>query len=262
MSGLYKKIIVCGVGLVLGNMLHATQLQLMTQSYEQCLLQSRTIKKTFEREHYLRAAVQTASAVVGLYIAYNYLFGSDSSTHTVPTPDIQYTWLSWKTLENTAWWLTKGVGQAICMQWITRTLLTDNADPAVYIPKYVYNYYKIHVAEIERLLQMRAAEEYLCNECNEIDLLIQCHLQALIDKIQQLVAYMLYYAPARASTHTEVLVDRYVQELLKKIAIIAEQCNSSSAANFNDAVVTCKEQYAEILTSAARYARVSLPSDE
>ncbi len=260
MCGLYKKLVLSGVVLFLGSIAHATQLQLVTSSYEQCLAQSRTIKKTFEREHYLRAAVQTASAVVGLYIAYNYFFGEVQVAAAVPVPKSDFSWR--EAAKNTTWWLTKGVGQAICMQWVTRTLLTNNADPKVYIPKHIHYYYKTHGAEIERLLQMHAADDYLCNPSDDIDLLIQCHLQALVDKIEQLMAYILYYAPAYASTHTEVLVERYAHEVLKKVAIIVEQCNTASAENFNDAVITCKQQCADILTSAIRYALASLPSDE
>lgn len=244
------------------SMITAIPLQLISPSYEQCLEDARSMRTTFERQRYLRAVVLTASTLATLSVLYNYLFGSEASPVTVAVPVKKYNWFSWETIENVGKWLARASAQAICVQWVTRNLLTNNADPKIYITKYIHYYHKTHCAEIERLLQIRAADDYVCQSTDEVDLLIQCHLQALLDKIEQLMAYMLYYAPEYASPHTEMLVERYAHELLKKVAIIAEQSNSISRENFDEAVLSCKQQCADILISAMRYALASLPSDE
>jgi hypothetical protein len=269
MCGLYRKIAanLLVVMLISSSIMQAIPLQLVAPSHEQCREKSESMRWKLTYERRLRTAALAASGLLAagytVYMAskfYNWIMDYESVPKLPVDPAKRVSWLSLLSLDgakNLAWHASASLLQAYCLGWIYRTITTDNTAPKNYIPKYIHHYYKVHLIEIERLLALRVAEV----ESGDTDLLIQGHVQALIDSIEHLVAYMLY-AREQAPLHTQTLVEQYAHEVVNKVAFIAEQCNTASSDNFETAVTECKKQYAELLMSAARYAVTSLPSDE
>jgi len=225
------------------------------ESYKQ---KSHAIGRKLEREFYARSAVLVASVAVSAYALLNFFMGQEKP-QPVPSPSggQDWKWLSRKGLKYMAEWLAKATAQGICVHIISAKIMTNNAEPKVYISKHIYH--KIHGAEIDRLLLMRAAEEYLGHDCGYVDILIQGHLQALVDKIELLLAYMTYYGAAHTLPHAYANIEKHATKAIKKVGTIIEQFNTTQADNFVDAVQVCKKECTDLLISSIRYALASLP---
>ena len=228
-----------------------------SESYTQ---KSHIVGRKLEREFYIRAATLTVSGVVCATVLVNWAVGLDVSKPTPPS-DVRGSWApSTQDLKNVAIWLSKACAQGICMQFITSHIMTNNAEPQNYIGRYIQ--YKIHCIDIDRLLLDRAADEYLHNDCGHVYLLIQGHLQALVDKIELLMAYMVYYGAAHTQPQTYAHIEKYAAEVIKKVGNIVEQFNTTQAVNSVDAIHVCKKECSDLLIFSVRYALSVLPCDD
>jgi hypothetical protein len=237
-----------------GTGLQAVEVRLHAPSYEQCLEKSQSLGNKLTYAKYLRAAVLTVSTLVAIYTIYDFFWGPETPKKEIIPSVPGHAWFSLKTAQNIGLWLAKGCAYTICTQWAANKLMTNRGAPKYFIPQYLYGY-KNHGTEIERLLSLRAAS----SDTIDIDLLIQAHLQQLINKTEILMAYMIYWS---AETLEDALhIDLYAQEVLKKVSSAAAQFNATYMQNFDTAVNECKDIYMEQLTSAIRYARINLPRD-
>jgi hypothetical protein len=262
---------------VQGTCLQAVELQLHVPSYEQCLEKSQVLGNKLTCAKYLRAAALTVSTLVAIYTIYDFFWGETPKKDATILPiEEKHPWFSLKTAKNIGCWLAKGCAYTICTQWIAHKLMTNRGEPKHFIPQHLYGY-KNHGTEIERLLLLRTENGDCSSSANpsdfanlpsdktatadraDIDILIQAHLQQLINKTEILMAYMIYWS---AETLENALhVDLYAQEVLKKVSNAAAHFNVTYTENFDVAANECKDIYIEQLTSAIRYARINLPRD-
>jgi len=280
----------------------AVELQLASPSYQQCLEKSDALRRRQLCANYSRAAIATVSLLVTLRFIYNFIWGSEAPKNMplqesdAPWFSLQTAQnVAWGFAKGCAYTIcTQWVGQKLMAdggrpkQFISKhiysyknhcteieRLLSLRGAPSSFanspslshlrqgsggqaeLPTSPKGYDRTG-ATADRALNM----DSVSSNCADIDLLIQAHLQGLIDKIELLMAYMISYAATHTSEHTKAQVDAYAQAALQKVDLAVALFNATYAQNFDEAVNECKNACTEPLTAAIRYALSTLPRDE
>ena len=256
MVGIDRKYIFLVICIISHLSLELSALQLVGPSLVRCADKELFIERKLNREFYVRAAALTASACFGAYTMWNFFM---VPSPVVPSPSPQK-WVPTEWFKKLIISLPALVAQTICVQWCVSKITANSADPRVFITKYIH--YKAHEFEIDRLLLEYSADKARDDNHNRIDLLIEGHLQALLDKTEFLMAYMLYYAAHNTLPNTVLNIQNYAAEVINKLEVAAIQCNANQEKNYHDAVITCKKACSDLLLTSIRYAISTLPCAE
>lgn len=257
MSGIHSLIRTRILLVLMSFQLQAQQL-LVSPTAESYIKKSHEIGRKLERAFYLRAAALAASGVIAVGLAWNFFMGPDKAAGMPKGSGPKFPSFEW--FGQSAVSLVKLCAQSICLQLISSKVVVNGAAPKVYMIQNLPH--KLHSSEIDRLLQTRTAEGYLGNDFGHIDAALRGHLQGLVDKIEHLMAYMVYYGARHTLSHTYATIEQYAAETIKKVGALVEQFNNTQEENFIDAVQICKKECSEIMIASVRYALAILPYGE
>ncbi len=256
MVGKHRKYIFWGLSILLYLPLELSALHLVAPTQEGCTEKKLSLEQKFNREFYVRAAALTASACYGAYAVWHFLM---APSYPMPRSPIAEKWVFTVWIKKAVISLPALVAQTICVQMCASRIMNNNADPRIFITKYIC--YKAHEFEIDRLLLEYSAQSSFDNQ-KHIDLLIEGHLQALFDKTELLMAYMAYYAEQNSQPHMVSNIKHYTSEIIHKLSVLAATCNEAQQENYREAVVACKKTSTDMLVSSIRYTISTLPLAE